>query len=210
MSIKKYSFLTILLYIAAFFAPVFATTSQASTTTTTVSYLLGAVLMVFLYYNQSVKLTFEKSHSSLISILFWGVGGIFLAIFLQSIVMQVEQFFGIPIESQNTQNILQLVLRQPLFALAAMVGGPIMEEFVFRRALIGIFDSFSLTWLGIVISSLIFAFIHQDGHLLLYFSLGFFFSLLYKRTGKIWTSMISHVGMNSLVVIVNFIVINGN
>jgi len=210
MSIKKYSFLTILLYIAAFFAPIFATTSQASTTTTTVSYLLGAVLMIFLYYNQSAKLTFEKGHSSLISILFWGIGGIFLAIFLQTLVMQVEQFFGIPIESQNTQNIIQLVLRQPLFALAAMVGGPIMEEFVFRRALIGIFDSFSLTWLGIVISSLIFAFIHQDGHLLLYFSLGFFFSLLYKKTGKIWTSMISHVGMNSLVVIVNFIVINGN
>ncbi|WP_414625630.1 hypothetical protein [Tetragenococcus muriaticus] len=38
------------------------------------------------------------------------------------------------------------------------------------------------------------------------------FSLVYstKKTGKIWTSMISHVGMNSLVVIVNFIVINGN
>ncbi|MDN6640191.1 MAG: CPBP family intramembrane metalloprotease [Tetragenococcus sp.] len=210
MSIKKYSLLTILIYIIAFFAPIFAPTSQASTNTTTVTYLLGAMFMIFFYFSQTKRLTFEKKNAAFLSPLFWGIAGIFLAIFLQTVIMQIEQFFGIPIESQNTESIIHLVLQQPLFALAAMVGGPIMEEFVFRRALIGFFDSFSFTWIGIIVSSLIFAVIHQDGHLLLYFSLGFFFSLLYKKTGKIWTSMISHVGMNSLVVIVNLIVATGN
>ncbi|AYW45469.1 CPBP family intramembrane metalloprotease [Tetragenococcus koreensis] len=210
MSVRKYSLLTILIYVIAFFAPVFAPTNQASTTATTVTYLAGAILMIILYLSQTNKLTFERTDSAFLSTLFWGIAGIFLAVVLQTIITQIEQFLGIPIESQNTQNIIGLVLRQPLFALAAMIGGPIMEEFVFRRALIGLFDSFSLTWVGIIISSLLFAVIHQDGHLLLYFSLGFFFSLLYKTTGKIWTSMISHVGMNTLVVIANLILAASN
>lgn len=210
MSLRKYSLTTLLIYIIAFFAPVFAPTIQASTTITTITYLLGAIMMIFLYLRQTNMLSFERKGNTFLLTIFWGIIGIFLAIFLQTIIMQIEQFFGQPIESQNTQNIINLVLRQPLFALAAMVGGPIMEEFVFRRALVGLFDSFSYTWFGIVISSAIFAFVHQDGHLLLYFFLGFFFSLLYKKTGKIWTSMISHVGMNSLVVIVNLFLAAGN
>ncbi|GAA3012020.1 CPBP family intramembrane glutamic endopeptidase [Tetragenococcus solitarius] len=210
MSLRKYSLVTILIYIVAFFAPVFAPTRQASTTTTTVTYLLGACLMILLYLRQTNKLTFERKESAFFLTLFWGIIGIFLAIFLQTIMMQIEQFLGQPIESQNTQNIIHLVLRHPLFALAAMIGGPIMEEFVFRRAFIGFFDSYSYTWFGIIFSSLVFALVHQDGHLLLYFMLGFFFCLLYKKTGKIWTSMISHVGMNSLVIIVNLILAASN
>ncbi|BAK94450.1 CPBP family intramembrane glutamic endopeptidase [Tetragenococcus halophilus] len=210
MSVRKYSLLTIFMYIIAFFAPIFAPTSQASTNVTTVTYLLGAAFMIFLYLRQTNKLSFEKNKINLLPTLFWGIVGIFLAILLQTVIMQIEQFFGIPIESQNTQNIIGIVLRQPLFALAAMVGGPIMEEFVFRRSLIGLFDSFAYPWIGIIVSSLIFAVVHQDGHLLLYFCLGFFLSLLYKKTGKIWTSMISHVGMNSLVVIANLVLIAGN
>jgi len=61
------------------------------------------------------------------------------------------------------------------------------------------------TWLAFVISSLLFAIAHFDGHILLYFSLGMFFSLLYYVTGNIWTSIIAHAGMNALVVIVSLI-----
>ncbi|OSP65982.1 hypothetical protein EFP6CTSP_04145 [Enterococcus faecium] len=64
-------------------------------------------------------------------------------------------------------------------------------------------------WVGAVISSLLFAFAHNDGHLLIYFFLGFFFSLEYKATGRIWTSMITHVGMNTLVVLVQLAVQKG-
>lgn len=205
MSIRKYSLLTVLIYLFAFFAPILAPDQSSSVTVTTVTYLTGALLMVFLYRQQTEKLSFEKKKAGMLPMILLGSGGIFLAIFLQTLMMRIEQHFGLPIQSQNTRNIIRLITAQPLFALAAMVGGPIMEEFVFRRAIVGFFDSFSRSWIGMIVSSILFALIHQDGHLLLYFVLGFFFCLLYRQTGRIATSVITHVGMNSLVVIVNLL-----
>ncbi len=99
--------------------------------------------------------------------------------------------FGEATPSENTQNIIQMIMEAPAFILATTVAGPIMEEFVFRRSILGIISRYSNFWVGAVISSLLFAFAHNDGHLLIYFFLGFFFSLEYKATGRIWTSMIT-------------------
>lgn len=84
-----------------------------------------------------------------------------------------------------------------------------MEEFVFRRSILGIVGKYTNFWIRAIVSSLLFAFAHNDGHLLIYFFLGFFFSLQYKATGRIWTSMITHVGMNTLVVVVQIAVQKG-
>ena len=102
-----------------------------------------------------------------------------------------------------------MILKAPAFILATTIAGPIMEEFVFRRSILGIVEKYTNFWVGAVISSLLFAFAHNDGHLLIYFFLGFFFSLQYKTTGRIWTSMITHVGMNTLVVIVQLAIQKG-
>ena len=135
-----------------------------------------------------------------------GLVGIFLAIILQNVAMNIEIFFGGSLESENTNEILALVMQQPLVMLAVAIGGPIMEELVFRRAILGAVTRKTNVWIGVVISSLLFALIHQDGHLLLYSSLGAFFSLQYVITGSIWTSIITHVGMNTLVVLANILV----
>lgn len=84
-----------------------------------------------------------------------------------------------------------------------------MEEFVFRRALVGIIGKYTNVWIGVGISAMAFAFAHNDGHLLVYLFLGLFFSGLYAYTGSIWTSMITHVGMNSLVVVIQLLVYKG-
>ena len=76
-----------------------------------------------------------------------------------------------------------------------------MEEFVFRRAILLSLASKTPLWFAMCVSSLLFALIHFDGHLLLYTTLGLFFSFLYLKTGRIWTSIICHVGMNTLVVL---------
>lgn len=202
MSTKKYSFSTFIIYAIAFYSPGLATQLSHQVTLTTITYALGALILVALYLKQNSPISLEKKQISWMICLILGIMGIFGAIFLQSIVLQIEQFFGQDIASENTAGAIALTLQQPMFAIAIMVGGPIMEEFVFRRALIGLLESFMNVWVAISISSFLFALIHFDGHLLLYFSLGFFFSLLYKFTGRIWTSILIHVGMNSLVVIV--------
>ncbi|MDV4656820.1 CPBP family intramembrane metalloprotease [Enterococcus faecium] len=218
MSLKKYSFLSIFCYGLIFISPLILASiglvksTSELITATAVMYILGAVVLAIFYFNQREPLAIESAvkKASAPKIVIYGLVGIFVALILQSIAVMLESvLFGKATPSENTQNIIQMIMEAPAFILATTVAGPIMEEFVFRRSILGIISRYSNFWVGAVISSLLFAFAHNDGHLLIYFFLGFFFSLEYKATGRIWTSMITHVGMNTLVVLVQLAVQKG-
>ena len=215
MSLKKYSFLSIFCYGLIFISPLILASiglvksTSELITATAVMYILGAVVLAIFYFKQREPLAIESAvkKASVPKIVIYGLVGIFVALILQSIAVMLESvLFGEATPSENTQNIIQMIMEAPAFILATTVAGPIMEEFVFRRSILGIISRYSNFWVGAVISSLLFAFAHNDGHLLIYFLLGFFFSLEYKATGRIWTSMITHVGMNTLVVLVQLAV----
>lgn len=212
MSIKKTSFSMILIYGLVFFSPyIFRSFSpDVVIAGTTFTYILGAAVMIWFYIkNKNTAVTMVEQEAKLTSPVFiflLGVSGIFLAMIIQAIVFGIETAItGVQPNSQNTQNIIAVILANPLFILATTIGGPIMEEFVFRRSLIGLTESYTGFWLSAIISSSLFSVIHQDGHFFVYFFMGFFFALLYKMTGKIWTSIIAHCGMNTLVVIAQLI-----
>lgn len=218
MSLKKYSFLSIFCYGLIFISPLIlasiglAKSTSELITATAVMYILGAVILAIFYFKQREPLAIESAvkKASVPKIVIYGLVGIFVALILQSIAVMLESIlFGEATPSENTQNIIQMIMEAPAFILATTVAGPIMEEFVFRRSILGIISRYSNFWVGAVVSSLLFAFAHNDGHLLIYFFLGFFFSLEYKATGRIWTSMITHVGMNTLVVLVQLAVQKG-
>ncbi|WP_207696578.1 CPBP family intramembrane glutamic endopeptidase [Enterococcus sp. DIV0212c] len=217
MSIKKLSLTTILLYGLVFFSPfIFRPFSPDIVIGgTTFVYILGAYLMVWLFLkNKNSAVTIVEKEAKLTSPVFgWllGISGIFIAMILQAIVFSIETAItGDKPSSQNTQNIIAVILANPLFILATTIGGPIMEEFVFRRSLIGLIETYTGFWFAAIISSSLFSVIHQDGHFFVYFFMGFFFALLYKMTGKIWTSIIAHCGMNTVVVIAQLIMHYGN
>ncbi|HGF7957984.1 TPA: lysostaphin resistance A-like protein [Enterococcus faecium] len=218
MSLKKYSFLSIFCYGLIFISPLILASialvksTSELITATAVMYILGAVVLAIFYFKQREPLAIESAvkKASAPKIVIYGLVGIFVALILQSIAVMLESvLFGKATPSENTQNIIQMIMEAPAFILATTVAGPIMEEFVFRRSILGIISRYSNFWVGAVTSSLLFAFAHNDGHLLIYFFLGFFFSLEYKATGRIWTSMITHVGMNTLVVLVQLAVQKG-
>ncbi|EGP5553870.1 TPA: CPBP family intramembrane metalloprotease [Enterococcus faecium] len=218
MSLKKYSFLSIFCYGLIFISPLILASiglvksTSELITATAVMYILGAIVLAIFYFKQREPLAIESAvkKASAPKIVIYGLVGIFVALILQSIAVMLESvLFGEATPSENTQNVIQMIMEAPAFILATTVAGPIMEEFVFRRSILGIISRYSNFWVGAVISSLLFAFAHNDGHLLIYFFLGFFFSLEYKATGRIWTSMITHVGMNTLVVLVQLAVQKG-
>ena len=218
MSLKKYSFLSIFCYGLIFISPLILASiglvksTSELITATAVMYILGAVILAIFYFKQREPLAIESAvkKASVPKIVIYVLVGIFVALILQSIAVMLESIlFGEATPSENTQNIIQMIMEAPAFILATTVAGPIMEEFVFRRSILGIISRYSNFWVGAVVSSLLFAFAHNDGHLLIYFFLGFFFSLEYKATGRIWTSMITHVGMNTLVVLVQLAVQKG-
>ncbi|MFC4771008.1 CPBP family intramembrane glutamic endopeptidase [Enterococcus hermanniensis] len=206
MDAKKYSFITIATYGFVLFSPLFfqrffnAGQSQIIQLTT-LAYFLGAVLMiVYRYKSQLFKI--ENKQKSWVLAGLIGLVGIPVSLILQVAILQIEQhLLGQTAASQNTENIVQLIMNNMVFILATTIAGPIMEEFVFRRAIFGALEIKFGFWIPTLISSLLFAFAHNDGHYLLYAGLGFLFCGMYRYSGRIWTSMITHVGMNLLVVI---------
>lgn len=206
MNAKKYSFITIFTYGLVLFSPViylqvFHANPSQIIQLTTLTYFLGAALMIFYRYKSQLFGIESQQKNVLIAILI-GVIGIPVSLLLQMLILQIEQrFLGQSATSQNTQNIVDLIMNNMVFIFATTIAGPIMEEFVFRRGIFGTLEKRFGFLIPALLSSLLFAFAHNDGHYLLYAGLGFLFCGMYRYTGRIWTSMITHVGMNLLVIL---------
>lgn len=213
MSINKNTLWTVFAYACVLMSPVFFSKLPFIPNTmlanlTAVMYILGAIILtvINLKTNKSNTLSEKKDDYGLIVSL--GLIAIVGSYFLQMIVVLIEVFvFKMPIESENTQNIAAIIRNSPFFMLAVMIGGPIMEEFVFRFSIINFLNQKLNIWVSAIISSFLFAAIHNDGHYLRYGSLGFLFFLVYKKTGSLLTAIIAHVGMNSFVVILQLVFI---
>ncbi|MFC0232489.1 lysostaphin resistance A-like protein [Vagococcus entomophilus] len=213
MSSIKNAFATVLTFLCVYFSPgIFASLIHPSQGLliqfTTFAYILGACICLLILIRKKERNPLERKEpkSTRMSILLTGIVSIFLVAFIQVIAAQIEQLIlGTSATSTNTQTIIQIMKQYPFFLVATTIAGPIMEELVFRRSIAGILSIYSPSWLAFSISSLLFALAHNDGHYLIYFSIGFFFCYLYKKTGSIWTSIIAHAGMNFLVSIIQLL-----
>lgn len=175
---------------------------------TAIAYIVGAIVISYIYLKTSKKNTLSKERIDFRKVVGVGLLGILLSWFLQTIIMLIEtQLFNQPVVSQNTADVTDLIKKAPFFVVAVTIAGPIMEEYVFRFSLINFLNQKLPTVLSALISSSIFAVLHGDGHYLLYGGLGLFFYYLYQKTGSILTSIITHAGMNTLVVIVRLLFI---
>ncbi|KRN57140.1 CPBP family intramembrane glutamic endopeptidase [Carnobacterium divergens] len=166
-------------------------------------FILGSLVMILLNKKFPIKnsLTIQPSVSKG-QVLSWGFIGMFLAIFVQITANLIEQaVLKIPPGSANTQYIIEIINKYPLFLITGAIFAPILEEFVFRKVIFGFFYDLTGVVGAAVISSLLFAFIHMDGHILLYSAMGFVFCFLYVKTKNIATSIIAHMLMNTLVFI---------
>ena len=169
------------------------------------SFILATIITLFLLRHERKNQHFREQASIGTSI-GWAIGGVFLALFSQSIAGSIEQFLGIPTGSENTQNILGLIEAVPAVMLASSVFGPILEEIVFRKIVFGTLHKRLNFFLSALISSLIFAVAHMEFiHILLYTAMGFTFAYLYVKTKRILVPIFAHVTMNTLVVLIQSI-----
>ena len=173
-------------------------------------FALGAILMIYITHKRNFTLSFEQPfRQDGGMIITWGILGVFIALFAQGAAAIIEiNFLGTPIDSQNTQTLLAIIEQYPYFILLTSITGPIMEEFVFRKAVFGMAVGKIGAVGAAVVSSLLFAMIHFDGRILVYSTMGLVFSWLYYKTKNIWTPIIAHCLMNSIVAISNIIQIN--
>lgn len=116
----------------------------------------------------------------------------YIGMFITGIVGNLK---GAPVDNQLMDLTMSL---NPLMSLAIVgIWGPIMEELVFRKALIGALLRYG-EGVAIVLSALGFAFFHGNLNQFAYaFSVGMFFGFIYVKTGNIKITMLLHVFVNT-------------
>ncbi|SDJ78029.1 CPBP family intramembrane glutamic endopeptidase [Salimicrobium halophilum] len=137
------------------------------------------------------------------SIILWAILGFFLALFAQNIAGMIEMYlFDASPESENTQLLMDIAEQSPIFILLPVIFAPITEEIIFRKIIFGSIYKRTNFLLAVVVSSLAFAAFHFDfTHLLIYFAAGSVFAFLYVKTKSIITPIITHMILNSMVVV---------
>lgn len=113
----------------------------------------------------------------------------------------IKHSLGLPLQGQNEANIQGALLKNPFLILViSCLIGPIVEEFFFRRFFLGTFLAKFSNWLGIVLTTFLFATLHMHSWVLSewvtaisYIAGGFLLSLLYLRKDKnIWYPIALH------------------
>ena len=126
----------------------------------------------------------------------------------------IKYSLGLPLQGQNEANIQGALLKNPFLIL--VIGcfiGPIVEEFFFRRFFLGTFLEKFPNWLGIVLTTFLFATLHMHSWALSewvtaisYISGGLLLSLLYLRKDKnIWYPIALHCCNNIIAFTISFI-----
>ena len=204
MTIRKNTVYALFFYLAALmsrsFFTLFDLSSEEVLNLVAVSYLVGAILLLKVYRATEKEDRQLKVGKDWVRIGGYAMVGLVIALLLQVMLVTLEHvLYSSGSVSQNTKAIVLLVKTSPWFLFAVTVAGPIMEELVFRFSLLHLFQE-KLSWLmSALLSSVLFALLHQDGHYLLYTGLGFFFCWLYRQTKSIVTPMLVHIGMNGIV-----------
>ena len=105
-----------------------------------IAFLIGTILVVIIGGLHQNKNAIERGPQTDIPVtLVWIVGGVILAYASQVIAGMINVYvFGNPLESQNTNEIMNMIESMPLMILIVVLLGPIIEEYVFRLSLIHI------------------------------------------------------------------------
>lgn len=182
------------------------------------SFFIGTILAIMLGQAHQNKNRIERGRQSdAVITTVWIIGGVFLAYASQLVASLINvNLLGNPVESENTTQILGMIKSAPFMILVVALLGPILEEFVFRRAIFSeIYELFPgqsrghkvLAFLAAgLISGVIFALAHWDfTHILIYLAMSYTFSFLYVISGRLLVPILVHMLMNGLVVGLNLL-----
>lgn len=113
----------------------------------------------------------------------------------------ISKFVAFNPISQNTNSIVDMIHIVPLFLVATVLLGPIIEEVIFRKIIFGTLIQKYNFWFSSIISSLCFAIVHGElTHMPIYVIMGLVTSYLYYKTGRIIVPIMTHVLVNYVTV----------
>ena len=173
----------------------------------------GTALVLYLWRRRATPTERRASIDRLRLPRTWGwalVAG--LATFLFSTLMSAGgRALGLDLQPSNLDLIKDGFARFPVFlALFAVVLAPLYEELLFRRVLFGRLWEAGWPVLGLILSSPVFALVHElpglngkpaDSTLfliLVYTGMGGIFAWVYRRTGTLWAAIAAHILNNAI------------
>lgn len=165
-------------------------------------YMICTSLVVYIYYQTAQKISLSKVLTS--KILLSGIFGMLVGVLFQFFMIWLSHFV-----IQRTQIPFNMLNQLPIsqgnswLLLIPIVFVPIMEECVFRYSMINFLNQKLPVTFSILISSLLFALMHGEGHILTYTGLGILFYFIYHYSKSLISPIIAHVGMNLVVILFN-------
>jgi uncharacterized protein len=172
--------------------------------------MYAAIAFVWFFRGRKLQLPVLITQKSKLILLSLGVGfGLFV---VNITITWALQNAGIVLKPTNQPIIEETLKEWPvLTALFAVVVAPFFEELFFRKQVFARFVRNGHVAFGFVISSLMFALMHEliptQGFglwclmLSIYGAMGAVFAWLYRKTGVLWTAILAH-GCNNLLAVV--------
>ncbi|HCY1044053.1 TPA: CPBP family intramembrane metalloprotease [Staphylococcus aureus] len=214
------SLLTVIIYILSQFLPLLIVTklpfvqysgielTKAVIYIQLVLFLIAAttIILINLKIKNPTKLEVKEPKKYIIP---WALLGFALVMIYQMVVSIVyTQIFGTQQTSPNTERLIVIARKIPLFIFFVSIVGPLLEEYVFRKVIFGeLFNAIKgnrivAFAIATTVSSLIFALAHNDYKFIpIYFGMGVIFSLAYVWTKRLAVPIIIHMLQNGFVVI---------
>jgi len=167
----------------------------------------AAALLLYFWRRRASPQERTQSHAAALRPATWGWAVLVavLVFILSNLIGFLAERAGIKPVPTNLSMVDQGLREWPVFLIAfAVVLAPASEELLFRRVLFGRLLSAGRPWLGLVLSSIAFALLHEipglsgNGPLaivqlwLVYGGMGAAFAWLYWRTGTLWASILGH------------------
>jgi membrane protease YdiL (CAAX protease family) len=173
----------------------------------------GSALALYFWRRRATPIERRESTSRLAKPATWGwalAAGLVTFTF-SSLMSAGGRALGLDLEPSNLDLIEEGFARFPVFlALFAVVLAPLYEELLFRRVLFGRLWQAGWPTLGLVLSSLAFALVHELPSLngkpaastlfliMVYAGMGGIFAWVYRRTGTLWAAIAAHILNNAI------------
>lgn len=167
------------------------------------SFLIATIFIVLLTYKDFFQSNPNRSNMSNDRVFLWTIGGILLAFITQICSgLILTNLLDVQEASENTTDLIEIAKLTPIFIPVICIFAPILEEIVFRGILFKAVADKTNFFVGVLLSTLVFAWIHNDfTYFIAYFMMGLVFAFLYYKTNRLIVPIIVHAVMNSFVVI---------
>lgn len=171
---------------------------------------IGQAILLILLYRKTLRNDFKDFRKNFgnysdIALKYWILG--FLGMMVSNFIINIYSPVEMAANEQGVREIISAVPLVSLFSICLMA--PIAEELTFRKSFK---DCFSGKWTFILISGIVFGFLHVIGsfgslyellYIIPYSALGIAFACAYHKTNNIFASIFIHCMHNTILVLLN-------